>query len=201
MTTAQAFDSVQARLPGGLPFPSQVPAGGVPFPFAGQGQPGEGAPGGVSQPGAAGGMARLGPELRDPRLVVQPQAIPERQLSREEVYELMFAARIQALRDSLSGETERRRRGQDWTFTDRNGRRWGVDNGTLVVGNTRIPLPQPPPPSREREEEIRTERQQREEIDRQAEDIERERYLRERGRVIREREDERRRNQRDSTPP
>jgi hypothetical protein len=138
----------------------------------------------------------LSPEYGDPRLAVTPQAIPERKLTDEERYRRHFENRIDALNDSIAGEAAYQRGLQDWTFKDAQGRRWGFDNGRAVVGGRSVPLPRPPPLSREREEEVRTERDQRREMDRQADDIERGRHLRERGRAIRERENERRRQER-----
>lgn len=211
--SAASVDSVLRALPEPSAFPSRVP--GIPAAPAGQaGQPGAGAPGAAGgvpggQPGAAGarrsGPGGLGPELGDPRLVVRPTAVPEAPVEDTERYRRHFEGRIQALNDSLAGEAERRRRATDWTITDRNGRKWGInERGPVVAGrNVPIPVPSPPRGSREQEEAARRERTQRAEIDRQQETIERERYLRERGRAIREREDREpeEREKQGSTPP
>jgi hypothetical protein len=205
---AATADSVPSTLPNTGPFPQRAPAGipsapsrpaaGVP----GAGVPGAagGAPGG--QPGGPGlprsGPGRLGPELGDSRLVVRPQAVPEAPLEDEERYQRHIRGRLQAINDSISGEADRQRRANDWTITDRNGRRWGIDQNGVVAGGRHVPTPKVGAgrPQRDREEEARRERDQRREIDRQAEDIERDRYLRERGRATRERENRRREEER-----
>lgn len=198
--TAAAVDSILARAPTDVAFPDRVPAT-IPAAPGLRGAPaGPGAPGGAV-PGAGAGLPRtgpggLGPEYGDRRLVVPAQEVAARELTPLERYQRHFEQRIQALNDSLSGEAERRRRANDWTFTDAEGRRWGLDeNGLVVAGQSLkgLPVPNPIPRSaRDREDEARRERDQRAEIDRQADQTERDRYLRERGRAMREREDQRR---------
>lgn len=208
--SAAAVDSVLRTLPDAGAFPRRVPTG-IPGAAAGSGagqQPASGIPGtggGAQggQPGAAGqgrtGMGRLGPELGDPRLVVRPTAVPEAPIEDVDRYQRHIRGRLQAINDSLAGEADRRRRANDWTITDRNGRRWGLDERGVVAGGRHVPTPRPGVgrPQRDREDEARRERDQRREIDRQAEDIERDRHLRERARAIREREDQRRREERE----
>lgn len=208
--SAAAVDSVLRALPDPGPFPSRAPLG-IPSAPAGQagqaGRPGPaipgatggGAPGG--QPGAAGrgrsGPGGLGPEFGDPRLVVRPSAVPEAPVEDVDRYQRHFEGRIRALNDSISGEAERVRRANDWTFTDRNGNRWGIDERGVVANGKHVPTPGlgVGRPSREQEEAVRRERAQRAEIDRQAETIERNRHLRERGQAVREREDRERAEQ------
>jgi hypothetical protein len=205
---AATADSVLSTLPEAGPFPQRAPTG-IPAPS----RPGAGAPGAVL-PGAAGGVPAgqtggtrlprsgpggLGPELGDSRLVVRPQAVPEAPLEDEERYQRHIRGRLQAINDSISGEADRQRRANDWTITDRNGRRWGIDERGIVAGGRHVPTPKVGAgrPQRDREDEARRERDQRREIDRQAEDIERDRYLRERGEAIRERENQRRQQERE----
>ena len=193
------------RVPQGLPRPG---AGGpvLAQPGGAPGTPGA-VPGG--QPGGAGprrsGPGGLGPELGDPRLVVSPTAVPPRTLSNEERYQRHFESRINTLNDSIAGEAERERRIRDWTITDRNGRKWGINDRGPVINGRNVPLPVPVPvprSARDREDEARREREQRRDIDRQAEQTERERYLRERGRTVRERNDrEREKGSTTGTPP
>ena len=218
--SAAAVDSILRNQPSSaVRFPDQVPTGIPQAPGApGAGQPGgvpagaQGVPGG--QPGAAGryprsGPGGLGPEFGDRRLVVTPQAVPERELDDEERYQQHFAGRINRLNDSIAGEAERQRRATDWTFRDRSGRRWGIDNNGPVVAGRNVPIPVPVPvprSARDREDEARRERDQRREIDRQADQTERARYLRERQRAIRERNDREREKAREDaedgdTPP
>jgi hypothetical protein len=210
---AASADSALRALPAPGPFPSRVPTGLPPAPAGQAGQPGPAVPGAGSvpgaQPGAAGprrsGPGGLGPEFGDPRLVVRPTAVPEGPVEDVDRYRRHFEGRIQALNDSLAGEAERRRRASDWTVTDRNGNRWGIDQNGVVANGKHVPTPNlgVGRPSREQEDAARRERSQRSEIDRQAETIERDRYLRERGRAIREREDREReeREKQGTTPP
>lgn len=206
--TAAAMDSVMRNLPRDVVFPSRVPAG-IPRAPGGPAaaQPG-GVPGGIPggqgvQPGGPvrgrrSGPGGLGPELGDERLVVTPTAVPERIPTDEERYQEHFAGRIRALNDSIAGEAERQRRARDWTITDRNGRKWGINERGPVVGGRNVPLPVPipvPRSARDREDEARKEREQRRDIDRQADQTERDRYIRERGRAIRERNDRERQQQ------
>jgi hypothetical protein len=199
-----AIDSLRLRVaPGGdgVAFPRVAPAtggGGGTGPVS-PGPPGTGAgePSGVpGAPGGAAGMPRtgpgsLGPEFGDRRLVVPASAVADRELTELERYRRHFEGRIDAVNDSIAGEAERARRANDWTITDRNGNRWGIDDRGVVVGGQRVPTPRPGVgrPQRDREEVARREREQRAEIDRQADAIERERHLRERQRQIRERND------------
>jgi hypothetical protein len=218
--SAAAMDSVIRNLPADVVFPSRVPAG-IPNAPGGPVLPQRGSPGGVpggqgAQPGGQGtqpgGPARgqrsgpggLGPELGDERLVVTPTPIPERIPTDEERYQEHFAGRIRALNDSIAGEAERQRRARDWTITDRNGRKWGINDRGPVLGGRNVPLPVPipvPRSARDREDEARREREQRRDIDRQADQTERERYQRERGRAIRERNDREREQKGSTTTP
>jgi hypothetical protein len=212
--TTRAVDSprLRARSAGDLPltFPDRAPSG---LPPAGErpGAGGGGAAAGAHPSGGGGGLPRsgpggFGPELGDARLVVPASAVAERELGQAERYQRDFERRIRAINDSISGEAERARRASDWTITDRNGNRWGLDERGLIVGGQRVPTPRPEygRPQRDREDEARREREQRREIDRQAEDLERTRHLRERQRAIRERADrereERRRAEGEETP-
>jgi hypothetical protein len=210
--SAAAVDSALRSLPSSVVFPSRVPTG-ISQPGGGR-VPAGGAPGGVPgaqgpQPGGGAGPRRsgpagLGPELGDPRLVVTPTAVPERIPSDEERYQEHFAGRIRAINDSIAGEAERQRRATDWTVTDRNGRKWGINERGPVVGGRNVPIPVPipvPRSARDREDEARRERDQRREIDRQADQTERERHLRERARAIRERNDREREKGATTTPP
>lgn len=216
--TAGAMDSVVRSLPSDVAFPTRAPAGIRPAP----GGPGAAQPGGVqggtqggvpgaqgTQPGGAGRTGRsgpggLGPELGDPRLVVTPQEVPERIPTDEERYQEHFARRIRAVNDSVAQEAERERRIRDWTITDRNGKKWGINERGPVVNGRNVPLPVPlpvPRSARDREDEARKEREQRRDIDRQADQTERDRYRRERARAIRERNDRERAEKGSTTTP
>jgi hypothetical protein len=192
----QRPDSVRAA-PAPVPaFPRTVPRGpagegvgdaGAPTVGGGTGAAAAtGVPGGT--PAGRGTGTRLGPEFGDRRLVVTPQAVPERELTDLERYLVQFHARLQALNDSLQGEADRERRLRDWTWRDSQGREWGIRDGKIIIDGKEIPIPLPTPyGDRDQENARRTQTRQREEIDRQADRIERDQYLRERSRVIRER--------------
>jgi hypothetical protein len=55
--------------------------------------------------------------------------------------QLRAYARIRALNDSIIAEIEAGRRATDWTWTDEQGRRWGISPGKLHLGGITIPLP------------------------------------------------------------
>jgi hypothetical protein len=206
--SAAAVDSILRTLPSGVTFPTAVPTG-IPQPPGGAPVPGQ--PGGIPAAQGTGPAGRrrsgpggLGPELGDPRLVVTPTAIPDYIPTDEERYQAHFEARIRAINDSISGEADAQRRANDWTITDRNGRKWGINERGPVVGGRNVPIPVPipvPRSSRETEDAQRRERDQRRDIDRQAEQTERERYIRERGRAIRERNDREREEKGGTTTP
>jgi hypothetical protein len=190
--TQQRPDSVGASPAAGPAFPGAVPRGlpgigpepGLPTGGVGAGTPG--AAGGT--PAGRGTGTRLGPEFGDNRLVVTPQAIPERELTDLERYLVQFHARLQALNDSLQGEADRERRLRDWTWRDSQGREWGIRDGKIIIDGKEIPIPLPTPyGDRDQENARRTQTRQREEIDRQADRIERDRHLQERNRIMRER--------------
>lgn len=79
----------------------------------------------------------LRPRLGDPRLWVGPDAAE----ARDERARLRAYARLRAWNDSIALADERARRATDWTFTDDEGRRWGVSPGKLHLGDIEIPLP------------------------------------------------------------
>lgn len=194
--------SVPSGIRGGLPTTGPRAGGGGAAGRAQGGVPGTGTgtAGGAGQ-GAGGGRNPMSVEYGDARLIVHPEAIPERPMSREERYQRHFEAAINAMNDSVAGEAERRRRLTDWTFTDRNGKKWGLDDRGPVVNGVHVPAPRPQMGrrSRELEDADRRERTQRSEIDRQSDQADRDRNRRERGQATRERENERRRREREQT--
>jgi hypothetical protein len=48
---------------------------------------------------------------------------------------------ISAIADSMAVLDEAGRRATDWTYTDDQGRRWGVSPGQIHLGGITIPLP------------------------------------------------------------
>jgi hypothetical protein len=94
---------------------------------------------------------RLQPELVDPRLWERAGAPPEPEKSDFERAKERVYARIEMLNDSLAAEGEAERRATDWTFTDKDGKKWGISPGMppkVHLGGKTVPLPfgfSPPP--------------------------------------------------------
>lgn len=81
------------------------------------------------------------PEEGDPRIwrFVDPS---RGELSDAEKYQIVLWWRLASWYDSLGAATEAERRSLDWTFTDDEGRKWGVAPGKLYLGNITLPLPE-----------------------------------------------------------
>jgi len=215
--TRAAIDSAISRLPELNRFPDRVPtripaapAGAAPragVPGAAPAAPGAGAPAagngngqGNTIPGdAAGGP--YGPGYGDRRLIVTPEAVPEREKSEHERYMDHLNSRLGTLNDSAAAEAEHQRRIRNWTVKDRNGREWGIgEGGVPIIAGHRLPTHIAPPiyQGRDREDAERNAARQRTEIDRQADQGDRDRNFRERARATRERVDAERRRRRES---
>lgn len=83
---------------------------------------------------------RLQPRLEDPRLwAALDRALAD--LTLEQRLNLELQGRIAEWQDSLALAEEALRRGTDWTTTDGQGRRWGVSEGQLHLGDVTLPLP------------------------------------------------------------
>jgi len=220
--TAAAIDSALARVPELQRFPDRVPTrippapggvgtrGGAPSAAPGaqpRGGTGNGAGAGNGNAignDAAGG--RFGAGYGDRRLIVPPQAVPERPRSDHERYMEHLNDRLATYNDSVAEEAAHQRRIHNWTVKDRNGREWGIgEGGVPIVGGHKIPIPLSPPiyVDRDQENAQRERTRQRAEIDRQTESAERARSVRESTRRAREHQDaerrRRREGQRDST--
>jgi hypothetical protein len=205
--TAAAIDSAIARQSRVNRFPDRVPAGLPPVPAGSTPRPG--APGAAPVPGArpgtgapAGGNGnaidgdvaggRYGPGYGDRRLVVTPEAVPEREKSEHERYMDHLNSRLGAINDSVADEAAHQRRLHNWLVKDRSGREWGIgEGGVPVVAGHRLPTRIAPPiyQGRDREDAERAAARARTEIDRQADDVERDRSFRERVRATRARSD------------
>jgi hypothetical protein len=95
-------------------------------------------------------LEALRPRLLDPRL--RPGNVDALRTDEERAMRRVYA-RINALNDSILAQMERERRATDWTYTDAEGRRWGVSPGKLHLGGIELPLPlsfSPTPEQRER---------------------------------------------------
>ncbi|MCG6956500.1 MAG: hypothetical protein LJF04_10985 [Gemmatimonadetes bacterium] len=83
---------------------------------------------------------RLRPHLTDPRIwAAVDSAFTE--LTLEQRLQLELSGRIQELGDSMSAAEAAQRALTDWTFTDKNGKKWGVSEGKLHLGDITLPLP------------------------------------------------------------
>lgn len=101
--------------------------------------PGEG-PGAVLVAPGPSAAERLRPRLEDPRLwSALDRALAD--LTLEQRLNLELQGRIAEWQDSLALAEEALRRGTDWTTTDGQGRRWGVSEGQLHLGDVTLPLP------------------------------------------------------------
>jgi hypothetical protein len=124
------------------------------------------------QSGAARDRLRTGP--RDPRLWVNPRDVPLPEQSDRERYQAHIQARIDAINDSMAVAAAENRQTRDWTFTDSQGRTWGIGSGgSINLGDIRIPpgiIPMPAPTGdNQSQERQREEQRQRDEIRRQEE--------------------------------
>lgn len=138
---------------------------------------------------------RLRPDISDPRLWAP---LPEefRQLTLQQREELALSGRLQEWYDSISAVADAESAMTDWTFTDGDGRRWGVADGQLFLGGLALPLPSfaPPPGSEARERAW-----QWDEIARQGRSVAVQQTVRERMEAIRARRDAERAAQRGDT--
>jgi hypothetical protein len=103
------------------------------------------------EPGAAPGEAEAEPDgqsaavrLRsatpDARLLA-PLSDEVVALSPEQIARLQLSWALEELNDSAAAFAEAARRARDWTFTDDDGKRWGVSSEGLHLGDVTLPLP------------------------------------------------------------
>jgi len=83
---------------------------------------------------------RLRPDLRDAR-VWRPVAAERLALSLEQRLDLDLASRILQFQDSVEAAIAAGEAATDWTYTDSEGKRWGVSPGEIHLGDVTIPLP------------------------------------------------------------
>jgi hypothetical protein len=62
------------------------------------------------------------------------------ELSELERAELLLHGMIRSWNDSVAVAAALANRGRDWTYTDSDGRRWGLASGRLYLGDFSIPL-------------------------------------------------------------
>jgi hypothetical protein len=83
---------------------------------------------------------RLLPQMVDPRLWA-PVELMGVELSDTERAELLLSGMIRSWNDSVAIALALSDRATDWTYTDGDGRRWGLSPGRLHLGDFSIPLP------------------------------------------------------------
>jgi hypothetical protein len=62
-------------------------------------------------------------------------------LTEEEILRLRFIAELEAVNDSAALAEQRAADAMDWTYTDEDGKRWGVSPGKLHLGDLTLPMP------------------------------------------------------------
>ena len=100
----------------------------------------EGLPGIVVAPSGPSAADRLRPRLGDARLWRPPPAAFF-ELSLEQREELIIASRLNEWLDSVRVSQAAEDALTDWTFTDRDGGRWGISPGQIHLGDITLPLP------------------------------------------------------------
>ena len=102
--------------------------------------PGEGVQATERDPEQWTAAERLRPRMGDPRLWV-PLDRELTDLTDEERAEIYLRGMIQDWNDSVAVAVALSGEATDWTFTDEEGRRWGLSPGRLHLGDFSIPLP------------------------------------------------------------
>lgn len=83
---------------------------------------------------------RLRPRIIDPRLWV-PLDPDYTALTDQERAQLLLEGMIRSWNDSMAVAEALSARAMDWSFTDDDGRRWGLSPGRLHLGDFSIPIP------------------------------------------------------------
>jgi hypothetical protein len=94
----------------------------------------------LPSPRRATAAQRLQPGTNDARLW-QPLAEEVVALTMEQRLENYLAGELLDLMDALAYEAARAEAATDWTYTDDEGRRWGISPGKLHLGSITLPLP------------------------------------------------------------
>ena len=102
------------------------------------------APPGVEQP-TEGPLGPTAAEMIRPKagdLRFWAPVDPERTaLTREELMRLQLIAELEIMNDSAAIAAELAARATDWTYTDDEGKKWGVSPGKIHLGDLTLPLP------------------------------------------------------------
>lgn len=130
---------------------------------------------------------RLRPREGDPRIWA-PLDPAYTELTDTERAALELAGRLQQWNDSVLAVRESEARARDWSFTDSEGRRWGVSSEGVHLGGVTIPMGSEFGSPQQRDE-ARRRQSEWTEIERGAVDALRRETLEERARAMRERRD------------
>ena len=95
---------------------------------------------GAEAPPSPSTAERMLPRIVDPRLWA-PVELQGIELSDIERAELLLGGMIRSWNDSVAIALALSDRATDWTYTDGQGRRWGLSPGRLHLGDFSIPLP------------------------------------------------------------
>ena len=109
---------------------------GLPEPTPGRAATGEGSGAVFGTPGPLRGAA---PTYADPRVWVRPGAPVGDVAPPDETLDSLVTTGIAAYNDSVALADKQRKPG-DWTIS-KNGKRYGLDRGKLVLGDLSIPIP------------------------------------------------------------
>jgi len=131
---------------------------------------------------------RLRPRLTDARIWAPlDRTLGELTPARRE--QLLASGRLQEWYDSVLVAEDQLRRLTDWTFTDGDGKRWGVSDGRMYLGDFSLPLPFDFGVAPGNREEVNQRMYQFEEITRQGRQMEIRDTWRQRSEAIRARRD------------
>ncbi len=83
---------------------------------------------------------RLQPQMTDPRLWA-PVDPHHTELTDQERADLLLRGMIQSWNDSVAVAAALSEGARDWSYTDDDGRRWGLSPGRIHLGDFSIPLP------------------------------------------------------------
>ena len=143
------------------------------------------------------GAERLRPRFSNPRLwVIEDPLFSE--LSLEQREELIVAGRLEAWFDSVTAAAAAEAALTDWTFTDANGKRWGISPGQIHLGDITLPMPLAFGTPVGKRDEVARRMWEWEEITRQGARVEVEESWRDRAEAIRARRDRERAAQPDT---
>jgi hypothetical protein len=100
----------------------------------------EGRPGPDLTPPPLSGAERLRPRLNNPDLWA-PLAARITDLSLEQRERILIANVLETWNDSVAQALSAEAAAMDWTFTDKDGKKWGISPGQIHLGDVTLPMP------------------------------------------------------------